>query len=142
MIGPDSNSKRDNHTNPKGFRHEGTQFFEWLKSNGFLERHFYVVCGDRHWQYHSRHPTGFEEFSCGALVDANAIVGIRPGAPRSSDPRAEIQQFYTQREASGGFLMVSVLPELKQNEAVLEFTFFDERGVLQYRHRKTARMTR
>ncbi len=138
LVGPDTASKRDNHTNLNGFRYEGEAFFQWLRSNGFHNKHFYIACGDRHWQYHSLHPTGFEEFSCGSLVDANAILGYRPGQPRSTDPEGSIVQFYAQGEPSGGFLKVSVWPQSKDDSAVLEFAFMDENGVLQYRNRKQA----
>lgn len=75
MIGPDDAEqagrsaenhdalKRDNHSNPQGFRDERDEFFAWLLENDFLDKNFYIVCGDRHWQYHSRHPNGLEEFS-------------------------------------------------------------------------------
>jgi len=82
LVGPDDAYKIDNHVNHKGFRHEGDGFFRWLKDNDFLDKNFYIVCGDRHWQYHSIHPSGFEEFSCGALVDANSRLGRNPGDPR------------------------------------------------------------
>ncbi|MBN1294790.1 MAG: alkaline phosphatase D family protein, partial [Candidatus Latescibacteria bacterium] len=72
MVGPDDAYKIDNHVNYDGFRYEGDEFFEWLKNHGFLTKNFYLICGDRHWQYHAVHPSGFEEFSCGALVDANS----------------------------------------------------------------------
>lgn len=139
MVGPDSNSKRDNHVNPRGFRHEGDAFFAWLKEKGFLEQNFYLVCGDRHWQYHARHVSGFEEFSCGALVDANAIMGIPPGRKNSSDPNATIQHFYTQHEASGGFLKVAVQPGTDDAKPNAEFLFYDENGLLLYRAVKSAR---
>jgi len=76
MVGPDGKGKRDSHININGFRHERTLFFDWLKKNGFLKRNFYFVCGDRHWQYHAVDPSGFEEFSCGALVDARTLVSV------------------------------------------------------------------
>ena len=61
MVGPDDASKKDNHVNPRGFRHEGEAFFDWLIENDFLSKNFYIVCGDRHWQYHATHPKGIEE---------------------------------------------------------------------------------
>jgi alkaline phosphatase/alkaline phosphatase D len=125
MVGPDNNTKRDNHTNPKGFRREADDFFSWL-------------CGDRHWQYHSTHPTGFEEFSCGALVDANARLGLKPGQPRSSDPEALISQPYTQKEPSGGFLAVTVQPGRQGQKTTIRFVFYDENGTFQYHRQKTA----
>ena len=131
MVGPDDGYKRDNHTNPKGFRHEGESFFAWARENGFLDKGLYLICGDRHWQYHSIHPRGFQEFSCGALVDANSRMGTRPGVPQSTDPQGEIVQPYTSREPSGGFLMVDVKPE-GNNNACITFNFYDENGKLLY----------
>lgn len=87
MVGPDDLRKFDNHTNINGFRHERKEFFDFLKQEGLLEKNFYVVCGDRHWQYHAVHPSGVEEFSCGALVDANSRLGRSPG--RSAIDRSE-----------------------------------------------------
>ncbi len=127
MVGPDSTTKRDSHVNPRGFRHEGEEFFRWLKGNGFSPKRFFIVNGDRHWQYHSIHPSGFEEFSCGALVDANAFVGRRPG-PGSSDPDARIKQPYIYDEPTGGFLLVTVGPGSEEKTAVADFTFYDEKG--------------
>ena len=42
--------------------------------------------GDRHRQYHSTHPSGFEEFSCGALIDSDSRTGHLPGDPVTTDP--------------------------------------------------------
>jgi alkaline phosphatase/alkaline phosphatase D len=138
MIGPDDVYKKDNHTNPKGFRNEGQQFFSWLGSNGFVEKGFYLVCGDRHWQYHSISPSGLEEFSCGALVDANARMGRKPGDPKSTDPNSLITQLYRQKEASGGFLAVTVEPGLESQRPSIRFAFYDENGSLLYRYKRAA----
>ena len=127
MVGPDDAYKIDNHTNHRGFRHEGRAFFEWIKQNKLDQNGFVVVCGDRHWQYHSADPTGIEEFSCGAICDANARLGRDPGDAKSTDPNAEIKQFYTQAEASGGFLRVEVTEHGKA-----QFQFYDEAGKLLY----------
>ena len=136
LVGPDGNTKRDNHTNLGGFRHEAQEFFDWLKQNGFLEKHFYVLCGDRHWQYHAKHPSGFEEFSCGALVEANSRLGVKAGSPKSTDPEGKIQQYYCQLEGepSAGFMMVTVSPKKHGAEAL--FAFYDEQGHLAYSHTK------
>ncbi len=138
LVGPDDAYKKDNHVNPDGFRHEGDAFFEWLKENDFLSNHFYIVCGDRHWQYHARHPSGFEEYSCGALVDNNSRAGRLAGDPKSTDPNGEIMQYYIQgtpEEASGGFLLIKnqsgEVPEL-------HFEFYDEHGKLLYNNTKIA----
>ena len=139
LVGPDDRSKRDNHTNLNGFRYEAQEFFGWLEQNGFLEKNFYILCGDRHWQYHARHPSGFEEFSCGALVDANSRLGVKAGSPRSTDPEGKIEQYHCQLkgEPSGGFLMVTVSP--KQDGPEARFEFYDEYGKLAYAHTKNAK---
>jgi alkaline phosphatase D len=106
MVGPDRASKRDNHANLGGFRHEADAFFAWLGMAGIDD--LLVFCGDRHWQYHSIHPSGVEEFGCGALNDENAIPGVRPGTKGSTDPDGLIRQPFLYAEPSGGFLHVTV----------------------------------
>ncbi len=130
MVGPDDKSKIDNHTDHGGFRHEGDAFFNWISENGFLDKGLYFVCGDRHWQYHSIHPSGFEEFSSGALVDSNSRMGVRPGSKRGTDPEAKIKQPYTSQQPSGGFLNVVVEPGKRAGTADVKFNFFDEHGTL------------
>jgi alkaline phosphatase/alkaline phosphatase D len=147
MVGPDDlylpwpfegQSKRDNHTNPLGFKHEGEGFFSWLGDNGFLNKNFYIICGDRHWKYHSIRPDGFEEFSTGALVDANSRLGRVPGDPESTDPDGLIDQPFTDSEETGGFLQVVVRPGEGASSATCEFTFYDENGVMLYTITKVA----
>lgn len=132
MIGPDDASKRDNHVNPEGFNYEGEAFFNWIVENGFLNKNFYIVCGDRHWQYHAMHPKGVEEFSTGALVDNNSRAGRLAGDPESTDPDGRIKQFYIQgssEEASGGFLNMKIS---SGEIPLLKFLFYDENGSLLY----------
>lgn len=137
MIGPDDLRKKDNHTNIGGFRHERDEFFTWLKENE-LDKNFAIVCGDRHWQYHSVSPEGFEEFSSGALVDANSRLGRQPGDPKSTDPEGKIKQPYMQNPASGGFLMIDIQPARATLPATLTFSFRDEAGKVLYVHQKVA----
>lgn len=121
MVGPDGNRKKDNHANLGGFQHEANAFFAWLKENkitGFL-----TVCGDRHWQFHSIHPNGVEEFGCGALNDENAISGHAPGDPRSTDPDARIKQPFKYPEPTGGFLHIA-----SREDGVLRIEFRDDHG--------------
>ncbi len=136
MVGPDDARKRDNHTNQKGFRHERDAFFRWLKDNNLLGENFYVICGDRHWQYHAIDPLGVEEFSSGALMDANARLGRVAGDPASTDPEATVRQPYLQPKASGGFLMVEVIPA--GAGATATFTHYDEHGAVLYETVKDA----
>ena len=128
MVGPDDARKFDNHTNFGGFRHERDEFFKWLKDSGVAQKGFYLMCGDRHWQYHSIHPTGIEEFSCGALVDANSRLGRKPGDPESTDPKGLIRQVYAQKERSAGFMLVQVNPAKGGASAKLTVTWHDEHG--------------
>jgi len=121
LIGPDDATKRDNHTNPGGFRNEGDAFFGFLRERNL--RNVFILCGDRHWQYHSVHPIGYEEFCCGALNDENSRLGPKPGDPKSTDPQGLVKQLYAQTEKSGGFLQVRVT-----QEKTLEFSFHDDRG--------------
>ena len=132
MVGPDDLRKKDNHTNIGGFRYEGDAFFEWALANNLNNEGLYIVCGDRHWQYHSVHPLGFEEFSSGALVDGNSRLGVAPGDPKSTDPNALIEQVFTSSEPSGGFLEVHVQPATANEESSLSFNFYDENGVALY----------
>lgn len=100
LVGPDRKNKNDNHSNA-GFKHEGDEIRTWLKEN--VPDNFFVVCGDRHWQYHSVHPeTGLHEFSVGAASDQHA--GGSPGENR------KIHKFH---RVKGGFLSVTVKPQKK-----------------------------
>lgn len=126
LVGPDDAKKCDNHTNPGGFRNEGDAFFAWLKERGM--KNVFILCGDRHWQYHSVHPGGVEEFSCGALNDENSRLGPKPGDLKSTDPQGLIKQLFAQKEKSGGFLQVTVTPD-----KTAEFSFYDDRGALLYK---------
>ena len=130
MIGPDDLRKKDNHTNIGGFQHERDEFFAFLKENGLADEGFYLVCGDRHWQYVSIAPEGIQEFSSGALVDANSRLGRKPGDPKSTDPDGKIKQTYYQTPASGGFLLVESLPASAAQKATLNFRFYNTRGKL------------
>lgn len=139
MVGPDGATKRDSHANIGGFQHEAREFFAWLDRNSPVKSNFYLICGDRHWQYHAIHPGGVEEFACGALCDANAFAAISPGDPGSTDPEGRIVHKYTQRGQSGGFLRVRIHPPAGERPAQAEFAFYDELGALLYRTLKFAR---
>jgi alkaline phosphatase/alkaline phosphatase D len=134
MVGPDDIRKTDNHTNHGGFRHEGDEFFAFVKDEKISN--LYLVCGDRHWQYHAMHPSGIEEFSTGALVDANSRPGRKAGDPLSTDPDGLIKQFYLQDPPSGGFLHVISNPATLASPASLTFEHRDEKGVVLNRHTK------
>ncbi|MBI4663731.1 MAG: alkaline phosphatase D family protein [Verrucomicrobia bacterium] len=95
IVGPDRGNKNDNHAN-KGFRHEGDEIRAWLQSH--VPDNCFVVCGDRHWQYHSVNPqTELHEFSVGPASDEHAA-----GSPGFD---AEYHKFH---RVKGGFLSVTV----------------------------------
>jgi alkaline phosphatase/alkaline phosphatase D len=131
--------KRDNHTNPSGFREEAEAFFDWLVDEGFDDAGLFFVCGDRHWQYHSVHPSGFEEFSAGALVDGSSRLGPRPGDAGSTDPEGLIDQPYQQEKPGGGFLEVAVYPAAGDGSPTIAFTFYDKEGAELYRAERAGR---
>ncbi len=117
LVGPDRAGKADNHAN-KSFQHEGDELREWIKAN--VPEHFFVICGDRHWQYHSVHPaTGVQEFSAGAASDSHA--GGTPG----EDP--EYHRFH---RVKGGFLSGEVRTE--GAESVLALQLHDVDGAVVY----------
>jgi alkaline phosphatase/alkaline phosphatase D len=131
LVGPDDLRKRDNHTDVGGFQNEGRAFKSWARDSGLLGQGLYFICGDRHWQYHSIDPTGCEEFSTGALVDANSRLGVKPGDEKGTDPDARVRQPYTSDPPSGGFLLVDVAEGSDGARAALEF--YDENGNLLHR---------
>jgi alkaline phosphatase/alkaline phosphatase D len=136
MVGPDRDSKSDNHTNSKGFRHEADEFFRWLKNNEISN--VLVFCGDRHWQYHSVHPSGVQEFGCGALNDENSIPGTRAGTIGSTDPEGLIDQRYLYPEPSGGFLFVEV-SRTTNDEPTLSVSLRDDHGNVGYQYDATGK---
>lgn len=115
LVGPDRPRKNDNHANA-GFTHEGNALRAWLKAHA--ADNLFVVCGDRHWQYHSVHPeTGLHEFSVGAASDSHA--GGSPG----EDPR-----YHRFHRVKGGFLCVELRPEGRRSTIV--FQLRDVNGAL------------
>ena len=94
IVGPDRESKNDNHAN-KGFTYEGDQLRQFIGK----QKNMFVICGDRHWQYVSIDPaTGTKEYSCGPTSDIHA--GGFKEKNRSSKHRY--------LNIKGGFLSVTV----------------------------------
>ncbi len=112
LVGPDRTGKNDNHAN-SGFQHEGDELRGWLKKH--VPDNFFVICGDRHWQYHSIHTqSGLHEFSVGAA--SNEHAGGSPG----HDPK--IHQFH---RVKGGFLSISVSRTDDQEKILFELRDID-----------------
>jgi len=118
LVGPDRKNKNDNHSND-GFAHEGNEIREWLKTHA--PDNFFVVCGDRHWQYHSVHPSsGTQEFSVGAASDSHA--GGTPGENKS---------YHRFHRVNGGFLSVELSAE--KNQSRIAFQLCDVNGEVVYK---------
>ncbi len=95
IVGPDNADQADNHAN-EAYRREGNEFRQWTHDQGLAG--FYVVTGDRHWQYASMDPrSGLREFGCGPASDASVLKG--PGY----DPN--YTSFY---RPGGGFASIGV----------------------------------
>lgn len=124
-IGPDRQTKRDNHCDRDGFWTEGRAFLRWAAEE--VPSNFYLACGDRHWQYHSIDETGLMEFSCGPVSDQHAVHSER-SAPRAA-PRS--QPFY---RLLGGFLSVTVEPPAEGLRGRAYFRFHDVEGRVLYEY--------
>lgn len=107
LVGPDRGNKNDNHAN-QGFAHEGNELRQWIKEH--LPENFFVICGDRHWQYHSVHPeTGVREFSVGAA--SNEHAGGSPG---------EDANYHRFHRVKGGFLSVTLTAKDEKSEITVQ----------------------
>jgi alkaline phosphatase/alkaline phosphatase D len=124
LVGPDDGYKTDNHTNPKGFQAEGEAFKQWGTEHGLWANTF-LMCGDRHWQYHSIDPTGLHEFSCGAFNDENSRMGRKPGDKKGTDPQALVTQRFTSPRPTGGFITVTSETTPKPR---IRFDYYDDLG--------------
>lgn len=120
LVGPDRANKRDNHSNV-GFQNEGDELRSWIRDN--THSNFFVITGDRHWQYHSVHPeTGVHEFSAGPASDEHAS-----GSP-GENPK--VHKFHRVR---GGFLSVTLAPpDSKESKSRILFEHRDVNGTVVY----------
>jgi alkaline phosphatase D len=115
LVGPDRANKGDNHAN-KAFQTEGDEVRAWFQKNA--PKNAFVICGDRHWQYHSVHPeTGLTEFSVGAASDVHA--GGSPG---------ENKEYHKFHRVKGGFLTVVA------GGKSITFRHHDVNGKVVYQH--------
>ncbi|KAA0596031.1 alkaline phosphatase/alkaline phosphatase D [Azospirillum lipoferum] len=135
IIGPDDAKKSDNQTNFGGFRREGETFLEFLHGNNLVSSTV-IITGDRHWQYHSIHPTGVEEFACGTAHRQNSRYGVKPG--QGTDPEGRIRQPYLMAEPEGGFIEVAVEPGSGSEKATLVIRLWNETGLLRHEVRRVA----
>lgn len=123
LIGPDRASKRDNHSNAGGYQWERDRFFDWLRDNSV--RNVYFCNGDRHWQYHSRHRSGFQEFGAASL-NAAILQAVPPLIPGVERPYGR---------SVAGFLRVRILCTGPDADLpVIAFDHYDWRGEPQNSH--------
>lgn len=122
LVGPDRGNKHDNHANDN-FRHEGDELREWIRDHG--RGRLFVVCGDRHWQYHSVDPrTGVNEFSCGPASNEHAS-----GSP-GEDPA-----YHKFHRVKGGYLGVDIAPPAEGKQSSITFRHYDVAGRVVYEKR-------
>ena len=98
IIGPDRIMKGDNHANLNGFWFEGQAFLDWLTEKKL--NNVVLMCGDRHWQYHSidrRRGREIHEFGCGPTSDDH-IQDVPP-------PYEGVDRTYG--ASRGGFMRIS-----------------------------------
>jgi alkaline phosphatase D len=131
FIGPDLADSTGKSSYLGENRTQRDSLFLWLKNNGFKNNGLYFICTGLKWQYHSDDPFGFEEFSCGTLLDASAIPGIVPGDVRSTDIAGLVHQAYLQSEPGGGFLLVNSARD-EYNSPVIMLRFYDDQRKLLY----------
>jgi alkaline phosphatase D len=118
IVGPDRDNKHDNHSN-RDFRHEGDEIRRFLSG----QKNLVVVCGDRHWQYHSIDPaTSVREYSCGPASDPHA------GGWSQQDFRPEFHRFL---KVAGGFLSATV-ERTAEGTPTLTFRYHDVNGGVRY----------
>lgn len=128
IVGPDRGAKRDNHSN-SAFATEGREFRQWAQKN--LGDSFFVMNGDRHWQYHSIHPeTRTQEFSVGAASDSHA-----KGTSTSPGEDPEYHRFH---KIAGGFAHIET--GRTKGQAHIRFKICDVFGkpVYEYTREKKA----
>jgi alkaline phosphatase D len=114
-VGPDRPDKADNYANT-AFATEGKEMRAWASQ----KKNVVVICGDRHWQYHSVDPdTGLHEFSTGPASDSHA--GGSPG---------EDKRYHRFHRVAGGFLSVSAEPSAAGSRLVLRH--HDVKGAVVY----------
>ena len=118
VVGPDRENKKDNYAN-SNWTYEGSQIRQFCAENNVI-----VICGDRHWQYHSIDDgTGTHEFSSGATTEAHA-------GGFSLDLRTDEHQYLA---IIGGFLSGEIKPG-KAGERQLIMRHYKVDGSLAYEY--------
>ena len=126
FVGPVSD-----HSDFREYKTDRDSLFNWLKNNGFRHNGLYFICGDTYKQYHSIDPMGFEEFSCGTLIemDGTSVNSINDSI--NTETESQVVQHYIQNDNKAGFLLVNSERD-EYNSPVLLFRFFDDQKRLLY----------
>ena len=133
MAGPSKligNSGQDKHSGSK-FRTETDKFLAAVCNVS----NFHIICGDRHWKYHSNFLNGdyahIQEFCCGPTSDKHSQSSYKNKHFNSkvwSKPRWS----WNQKEG-GGYLDIKVIPVLDANKELtgtkLEVAWKDDEGI-------------
>jgi alkaline phosphatase D len=115
FVGPDRANKGDSYAN-KEFAAEGAEMRAWAAAR----KNLFVVCGDRHWQYHSVDPVSkLHEFSAGPA--SNEHAGGSPG---------EDKVYHRFHKQQGGYAHIRI--EANGNAVV---TLRDVEGKVAYEYR-------
>lgn len=119
IVGPDRKNKRDNHANAN-FAAEGSAVRAMLADF----ENTVVVCGDRHWQFHSVDPkTGLHEFSVGPTSDRHA------GGWKQNDYRPEFHRYL---RVGGGYVEIELHKQSGPRRLVIKH--LDTHGKEHHRH--------
>ncbi len=117
IVGPDRENKKDNLSN-SNFATEGKEMRSWLSQ----QPNTFVICGDRHWQYHSVDPqTGLQEFSVGPVSNRHA------GGWKQEDFRKDYHQFL---RVGGGYLELQL--DYDGDQAKLKVLHLDPYGEIMH----------
>jgi alkaline phosphatase D len=119
VVGPDRDNKKDNLSNAN-WQFEGDEMRQFCAENNVI-----VICGDRHWQYHSKDDvTGVHEFSSGASSPAHA-------GGFTMELRTDEHQFLAIR---AGFLSGEIKPASVGTKAELILRHHDVDGAVVYEY--------
>jgi len=122
ILGPDRPQKRDNHSN-KNFSFEGDLIRNFVAGHA----NTFFVCGDRHWQYVSKHAkTGSYEFACGPASNEHA----------GGWKKDEIYPEHEYLNIVGGFLRVQTNRE--NTMPSIAFTHYSVEGKILFQKKFTA----
>jgi alkaline phosphatase D len=114
IVGPDrAKGKNDNHAN-KAFQHEGDEIRKFISQ----QKNMFIICGDRHWQYVSLHPTGCREYSCGPTSDKHA----------GGWSQKNVTPMHQYLKVKGGFLRVELFYE--KDKPALKFQHYGVQGTV------------